>query len=62
MLPNVKWLTVEEVANYARCSRMTVYRWIKNGDLPATRFGSGRRNFRITETALLALMSPAASE
>ena len=37
-------LTVSEVANMMRVSKMTVYRLIKSGQLPALRVG---KNFRI---------------
>jgi excisionase family DNA binding protein len=40
-------LTVAEVAATIRVSNMTVYRLIKNGDLPALRVG---KNYRIRES------------
>jgi excisionase family DNA binding protein len=40
-------LTVAEVATTMRVSNMTVYRLIKNGDLPALRVG---KNYRIRES------------
>jgi excisionase family DNA binding protein len=40
-------LTVAEVAATMRVSNMTVYRLIKNGDLPAIRVG---KNYRIRES------------
>lgn len=39
--------TVSEVAATMRVSNMTVYRLIKNGDLPALRVG---KNYRIRES------------
>ena len=42
-----KLLTVAEVAGIVRVSKMTVYRLIKGGDLPAVRVG---KNFRIRES------------
>ena len=42
-------LTVAEVANAMRVSNMTVYRLIKNGELPAVRVG---KNYRLRETDL----------
>ena len=39
-------LTANEVADLMRVSRMTVYRLIKSGDLPAVRVG---RSFRVAE-------------
>jgi excisionase family DNA binding protein len=40
------FLTVAEVAAMMRVSKMTVYRLVHNGDLPAVRVG---RSFRVTE-------------
>ncbi len=40
-------LTVAEVAATVRVSNMTVYRLIRNGDLPALRVG---KNYRIRES------------
>src|SRR5881227_3316291 len=39
-------LTVNEVADLLRVSRMTVYRLIKSGEMPALRVG---RNYRLRE-------------
>ena len=36
-------MTVNEVAQVMRVSKMTVYRLIKQGDLPAVRIGRGYR-------------------
>ena len=36
-------LTVHEVAGLLRVSRMTVYRMIKEGEMPAVRVGRGYR-------------------
>ncbi len=47
--PGSSWLTVPEVAAELRVSRMTVYRLIHDGDLPAIRVG---RNIRVPENAL----------
>ncbi len=41
-----RFVTVNEVADLLRVSRMTVYRLIKQGDLPAVRVGRG---FRVRE-------------
>ena len=43
---DVTFLTVAEVAARMRVSKMTVYRLVHNGDLPAVRLG---RSFRVTE-------------
>ncbi len=41
-----KFLTVAEVAAMMRVSKMTVYRLVHGGELPAVRVG---RSFRVTE-------------
>ncbi len=41
-----KFLTVAEVAAMMRVSKMTVYRLVHGGDLPAVRVG---RSFRVLE-------------
>lgn len=43
---DVKFLTIAEVAAMMRVSKMTVYRLVHNGELPAVRVG---RSFRVTE-------------
>ena len=42
-LSEVRFLTVAEVADMMRVSKMTVYRLVHSGELPAIRFG---RSFR----------------
>ncbi len=51
------FLTVAEVADMLRVSRMTVYRWVHAGDLPAVRFG---RSFRVPQQAVEVFMNQAA--
>lgn len=48
-LADVRFVTVSEVAELMRVSRMTVYRMIHAGELPAIRFG---RSFRVPESAV----------
>ena len=48
-LSEVKFLTVAEVAAVMRVSKMTVYRMVHGGDLPAVRVG---RSFRVPEKAV----------
>lgn len=48
-LPDVKFLTVAEVAGIMRVSKMTVYRLVHSGELPAVRVG---RSFRVPERAV----------
>ena len=45
-LKDVRFLTVAEVATTMRVSKMTVYRLVHNGELPAIRVG---RSFRVAE-------------
>ena len=45
-LAEVKFLTVAEVATAMRVSKMTVYRLVHSGELPAVRVG---RSFRVHE-------------
>lgn len=52
-----RFLTVAEVAEMCRVSRMTVYRWVHNGDLPAVRFG---KSFRVPQEAAAAFVERAA--
>lgn len=48
-LSDVRFLTVAEVAAVMRVSKMTVYRLVHSGDLPAVRVG---RSFRVPEQAV----------
>lgn len=48
-LPEVNFLTVAEVAAIMRVSKMTVYRLVHAGELPAVRVG---RSFRVPEQAV----------
>jgi excisionase family DNA binding protein len=45
-ISEVKFLTIAEVASVMRVSKMTVYRLVHNGELPAVRVG---RSFRVSE-------------
>ncbi|OFI57912.1 excisionase [Corynebacterium diphtheriae] len=46
---NGSFLTVAEVAEIMRVSKMTVYRLVHSGELPAVRVG---RSFRVHEKAV----------
>jgi excisionase family DNA binding protein len=46
---DVSFLTVAEVAKIMRVSKMTVYRMVHAGELPAVRVG---RSFRVPESAV----------
>ncbi|WP_133848307.1 helix-turn-helix domain-containing protein [Labedaea rhizosphaerae] len=48
-LGQVKFLTVAEVATVMRVSKMTVYRLVHSGELPAVRVG---KSFRVPEKAV----------
>ena len=48
-LSEIKFLTVAEVAEVMRVSRMTVYRLVHAGDLASVRVG---RSFRVPEKAV----------
>jgi excisionase family DNA binding protein len=48
-LAEVRFLTVAEVASVMRVSKMTVYRMVHAGELPAVRVG---RSFRVPEKAV----------
>ena len=54
-LDDLRFLTVAEVADVMRVSRMTVYRMVHAGELPAVRFG---RSFRVPESAVLRAIQP----
>lgn len=45
-ISEVKFLTIAEVASVMRVSKMTVYRLVHGGELPAVRVG---RSFRVRE-------------
>ncbi|MET4640222.1 helix-turn-helix domain-containing protein [Mycetocola sp. 2940] len=53
-MEDVRFLTVAEVADMMRVSKMTVYRMVHAGDLPAIRFG---RSFRVPESAVAQVIS-----
>ena len=48
-LSQVQFLTVAEVAAMMRVSKMTVYRLVHGGELPAARVG---RSFRVPKNAV----------
>jgi excisionase family DNA binding protein len=43
------YLTVLEIAEMSRVSKMTIYRLIESGKLPSVRFGS---NYRVPKSAV----------
>ncbi|MQA08311.1 MAG: helix-turn-helix domain-containing protein [Pseudonocardiaceae bacterium] len=52
----VQFLTVAEVAALMRVSKMTVYRLVHSGELPAARVG---KSFRVPEKAVHAYLENA---
>ncbi|BBE23893.1 hypothetical protein MN0502_27760 [Arthrobacter sp. MN05-02] len=56
---DVQFLTVAEVAELMRVSKMTVYRLVHAGDLPAVQFG---RSYRVPESAVAAFLLAAQVE
>ena len=58
-LSEIRLLTVAEVAALMRVSKMTVYRLLHAGDLPAVRVG---RSFRVPERAVHVYLSGAYTE
>ncbi|MCH8627678.1 helix-turn-helix domain-containing protein [Arsenicicoccus piscis] len=48
-LGDVRFCTVAEVADLMRVSKMTVYRLVHSGELPAVRVG---RSYRVPEDAV----------
>ena len=54
--PRLRYLTVAEVADTMRVSKMTVYRLVHGGELPALRVG---RSFRVPQDALDAYLEAA---
>jgi excisionase family DNA binding protein len=47
--PQLRFLTIAEVAYMTRLSKATVYRLVRAGTIPAMRFG---RSYRVPETAV----------
>ena len=58
-LSDMRFLTVQEVADMMRVSSMTVYRLVHSGELPAVRFG---RSYRIPESAVAGVVGMVAPE
>ena len=56
---NVNFLTVQEVAELMRVSKMTVYRMVHAGELPAVRFG---RSYRVPANAVESYLRAAVVE
>jgi len=54
--PRARFLTVAEVADVMRVSKMTVYRLVHSGEMPAVRVG---RSFRVPQDALESYLATA---
>lgn len=54
-----RFMTVTEVAEMMRVSRMTVYRMIHAGELPAVRFG---RSYRVPQSAVEEILQTGTTE
>ena len=50
-LYQINLLTIQEVADWAKVSTKTVYRWIADDKIPALRLGN--RTYRIPEKAII---------
>ena len=50
-LQQIDLLTIQEVADWAKVSTKTVYRWISDNKIPAIRLGN--RTYRIPEKAII---------
>lgn len=57
--PRQRYLTVAEVAETMRVSKMTVYRLVHGGELPAVRVG---RSYRVPQDALDAYLAASSVE
>ena len=53
-LYQINLLTIQEVADWAKVSTKTVYRWISDNKIPAIRLGN--RTYRIPEKAIIAYL------
>ena len=53
-ISEVRFLTVAEVAAMMRVSKMTVYRLVHSGEMPAVRVG---RSFRVDEKDVVAYLN-----
>jgi excisionase family DNA binding protein len=50
-LYQINLLTIQEVADWAKVSTKTIYRWISENKIPAIRLGN--RTYRIPEKAII---------
>ena len=51
LLFSIELLTIPQVANWAKVSTKTIYRWIESGKIPVVKFGD--RTYRIPAGAVI---------
>ncbi len=51
ILFSIELLTIQQVAEWAKVSPKTIYRWIESGDIPVVKFGN--RTYRIPAGAVI---------
>lgn len=56
------WMTTKEAAEYLKVSEATIYRWARDGKLPAYRIGATRRYKREDLDALAEPIAPEEDE
>jgi excisionase family DNA binding protein len=48
---NIELLTIQQVAEWAKVSPKTIYRWIERGEIPVVKFGN--RTYRVPAGAVI---------
>ena len=57
---SIELLTIQQVADWAKVSPKTIYRWIETGQIPVVKFGN--RTYRIPAGAVIAQLRQAGYE
>ena len=60
LLFSIELLTIPQVAEWAKVSTKTIYRWIESGKIPVVRFGG--RTYRIPAGAVIEQLRQAGYE
>lgn len=60
VLFRIELLTISQVAEWARVSTKTIYRWIESGKIPVVKFG--QRTYRIPAGAVIEQLKQAGYE
>ena len=60
MLFSIELLTIPQVAEWAKVSTKTIYRWIESGKIPVVKFGN--RTYRIPAGAVIEQLRQAGYE